>query len=711
MSTQVMPTFCRVCEPSCGLLAEVNDGVLTGLKPDKAHPVSKGFACHKGVGFGAIHHDPDRLTVPLWSPAARREKKTHRAPPNTPVTWGAALDDIAKHITRIQQQYGKEAVALYVGNPTAFNTLGSQAIGTLAASLGTRRLFSSGTQDCANKFAGSELVYGTSTLHPVPDISRTQCLFIFGENPKISHMSFMSIANPMHSIKQIKKKGGVVRYINPRKIESVASEEESVRIKPDTDLYLLAALLNEIDALGQFDEQVIADHGKHIEGLRAFIAPYTPVTVAGVVGLTTEAIRALALTFSSAESAAIHMSTGVNMGRQGTLCYWLVQMLSFVTGNLDKPGGNRYASGFYPATKSGRLAQKDVFFSSEFGELRYVRGMLPANLLADMIGSDESPIKALIVIAGNPILSVAGETELRQAFGALDLLVSIDLYQNATGMLADYMLPACDMLERSDINICGLGMQHESHVQFTDAIVAPKGERKEEWWIANEIVRRVKGEGFISQDDPYGRTKRMLSASGISFESIKASPSNTVMLPQQSPGNFFREWIQTEDRRVDCCPKALQEACKQAHEIYQALVEESPHQMKLISLRTNYMQNSWFHNVSKLKRGRHLDNPIHMSSEDAEKRMLVDGDWVQVATAYGQLKTCVHIDDTLRPGAVAMTHGWGNAHTYGMQVAQQYPGVNVNDIMPRGVGSYEKISNQSFLTGVPVTILKMDVRG
>ncbi|OUS25474.1 hypothetical protein A9Q99_21360 [Gammaproteobacteria bacterium 45_16_T64] len=704
METRVTPTFCRICEPSCGLLAETQGGKFVGLKPDNKHPITKGFACHKGLLFGDIHNDVDRLMSPL-----RKQRGTEKDDEFSEVSWDIALDRISESIKGIQNRYGKDAVGIYVGNPVAFNTLGSQSVGSFAAALETRSMFSSGTQDCANKFACSEAVYGTSTLHPIPDIEKSQYILVFGENPKVSHMSFMSIANPMVSFKKAKSDGATIRYVNPRRIESVSDKDnEWVHIKPDTDLYLLAALLNEMDRMGLFIDRVIAEHGRNIDGLRKFIQPYTAAVVSHVIGIPAEKIITLAREFGEAESASIHMSTGVNMGRQGTLCYWLLQMMSFVTGNLDKAGGNRYSPGFYPATKAGRVTQEEVFFSSEFGDLRYVRGMLPANLLSNMIESEESPIKALVVVAGNPLLSVAGESSLRQAFEKLDLLVCLDIYQNATAELADYLLPCCDMLERSDINICGLGMQNESYVQFTDAVVNPLGERREEWWILNEIMKRVNGSRALDRSqDIHARTRKMLSASAIKIEDLKRASSNTITLKRKKEGVFYRDWIQTKDKRVDCCPRIFTCALNKANDIFVELTMESPYQVKLINLRTNYMQNSWFQNVKKLKRGKHLDNPLHISPFDAARLRVEDGDSVYVETHYGRLQAQIFIDNTLRQGAVAMTHGWGNDKTKGMNVALNNPGVNVNKIMPTGIGSYEKISNQSFLTGVPVNIIKM----
>lgn len=687
-------TFCRICEPSCGLIAEVEQGELQRLKPDKAHPVTQGFACHKGLGFGRIHADPARVDVP--------QRRTDTG--FVDCDWEAALSDIGQRLKALVDTHGPDSVGLYFGNPTAFSATAPAALLGFMKALGLRRQFNSGTQDCSNKFAGSEAVFGTSTLHPIPDLEHTDFALIFGENPKVSHMSFVSQADPMAAFRRLRERGGRVCFVNPRRIESAVGEEV-LQVQPDTDLYLLAALLHEIDAAGLFEDDVIAAHGRNIEGLRDFIAPYSAQAVAAVCGIPAAEIQQLALDFAKAPSACVHMSTGLNMGRQGTLCYWLLQMLSFCTGNLDRRGGNLYAPGFFPATRSGRMdLSSSPFAQTVHGELRAIRGALPGNLLADFILEDPQPIRALIVVAGNPLLSIAGEERLRQAFAGLDLLVSVDLYRNASGELADYVLPACDMLERADINLCGLGMQAQPFVQYSPAVVPARGARREEWWIFAELLARMGHGSGADAAVVEGRLQHMLSASGLSLAELQQSPSGTVKLPSPEPGRFYQEWIQTADHRVDCCPALFAEALLQAAEIFAQECALPPGSLRLINLRTPYMHNSWLHNDPALKRPRQQDNPLHMHPTDAERLGLGEGAVVKVHNPHGALHCKLHIDPSLRPGVVAMSHGWGQSRTPGMPVAQRYPGSNVNVLLPQGRGSFEKLSNQAHMTGIPVEV-------
>jgi len=686
-------TFCRVCEPSCALIAEVHNGEIVALKPDKDHPITKGFACHKGIATLEIHQDPDRLMYPQ----VRVNGELQR------VSWDEAATGIAERLKSIKEQYGSKAIASYGGNPLAFNALAGPAIGSFLVKNEVRSNFSSGTQDCTNKFAGSEAMFGSSTIHPIPDIERTDFLLAFGANPRISHMSFISIADPVKALRDAEKRGAKLRFVDPRINETVKGIGEIVHVNPDTDVYLMAALLNHLDATGQFDEDYLAEHGDHVAELKDFIKDYSPENVASVVGLRVDEIKQLANDFAAANSAAVYMSTGVNMGRQGTIAYWLLFMLSVCTGNFDKPGGNYYGKGFYPAAKAGRVSGESPFFDSQFGEIRKIRGSLPGNLMADLIESGD--IKAMVVISGNPLLSVGNSKRLKDAFSKLEFLMVIDIYPTATAHVADYVLPATDMYEREDINMCGLGMQHQPFVQYTNFIVPPKAERRPEWWILGKIEQAQGFDSVLDQIDEtnlFGRLDHMLKHSETSVEDMKTRPHQTAVLDRNVPGGFFDEWIQTESRRVDCCPPIFTEALGRCAEIFKDLVENDQ-PLKLISRRTNYMVNSWFHNVKSLKRSKQQNNPLFMHPDDARARNLGDGSKVRIHNTNGDIESLVALDEDLKPGTVAMTHGWGHQNT-GMTVAKRYPGTNANELLPSGPGSFEKLSNQAFMTGVPVEV-------
>jgi anaerobic selenocysteine-containing dehydrogenase len=273
--------------------------------------------------------------------------------------------------------------------------------------------------------------------------------------------------------------------------------------------------------------------------------------------------------------------------------------------------------------------------------------------------------------------------------------------------MADYILPCVDMLERSDVsNPWGLGFQHQPNFQYTDPVVSPRCERKEPWWILARIEQAMGLNSALDNDDydPWAPINGMLSDVNLSIEELKGFPSSAAQLPKTGVGRFYSDWLQTEDKKIDCRPPVFNEPIQTAEAIFQELENEPEDQLKLITLRNGFMHNSWYHNLERLKKGEHRSNPVYMNSEEAAKRGFKPGANVRMHNKWGSLEVELQVDDRLRDGVVAMAHGWGNRKTPGMRVARKYPGVNVNRLLPNGPGSYEKISNQAHMTGIPVNI-------
>ena len=694
-------TFCRICEPACGLVATVEEGRLTALAPDKAHPITRGYACHKGLHAVHIHHDPDRLDHPLRRTGTGFEQ----------VAWGEALDDIAQRLQALIARHGPEAVGGYLGNPGAYNSQLAEPWYGFFGQLGVQRLFNAGTQDCANKFAGAEAVYGSVTIQPIPDFEHTDFLLLLGENPKVSQMSFCSIADPVAVLKAIEARGGRVVLVNPRRVETLTHVGELLQVRPDTDVYLLAAMLHVIDRELGFNPEAVARQARDVERLRAFVAGWSPARVADVVGVTEAEITRLALDFARAPRASLHMSTGVNMGRQGTLAFWLGQMLVLLTGNLDVPGGNVLSVGYYTRhARAGRMSTAaDSAVETPFGTFHSVRPPVfpvPGNLLADFITRAENPLRALVICAGNPVLSMGGEERLQAALAQLELLVIIDLYPNASAEHAHYLLPATDAFEREDVNSIALGLQHRPSVQYTEAVVAPRADRRHERWMLQALAARMGLVADWDSPDPrvrWGKLDHMLKTRGASFDTLRVH--GVVDFGPHQPGDFCSEHVQTEDHRVACFPPSFAPALARMESLFNELASTRG-ALTLITRREARSMNSWFANVPVLRRGTHTHNPLHMHPSDAAARGLEAGARVAVQSASGRIEARLELADDLRPGVVAMAHGWGHAGNRHLRVAQAAAGVNVNRLLPSGPGSFEPLSGQAHMTGIRVDVTR-----
>jgi anaerobic selenocysteine-containing dehydrogenase len=688
---ELVRTFCRLCEVGCGLVATVEDGRLVKLRPDHEHVVTKGFACSKGVRAGDLHRDPDRLRTPQ-----RRVGDAF-----VDVSWDDAIHEIAARVDEIVDRHGPRAVGVYLGNPNAFNALGSAAGMFFAASLGSDRAFSAMTQDCSNKYAVAELLYGMMGANPIPDLERTDLLLVIGSNPRVSKSSFLSVADPVQSLRRIRDRGGRVVFVNPLEVEPDIGQ--TVQLRPDSDPYLLAAMLHEIHRTVGFRLGPMEGRVEDLDAVAEFVAPFAPEVVADVVGLPADTIARLAHDFATAESASIHASTGLNMGRQGALAYWLVQMLLLVTGNLDRPGGNYLAARAIalPPAPVDRAATS--FEASRWGPFRRVVGMLPCALLPELIHDTEEPVRALFVLAGNPALTVGGGAHLSESLASLDLLVSVDLYRNATGELADFVLPATDQFEREDINVFVQGIQSEPFAQWTPRVAEPDGEQREEWRILGDLLQAMGRSALV---DP-GATDPLsvlfdgaLGTTGLTVAALRDA-GGVVALPEQGAGGSFARL--GLDDPIHCAPEALRSTLERGHALFRTLRGEDPERFKLITKRTLNTLNSTLQNLPV--RGSDGDaNPLWMHSADGSRLGLGPGARATISNEYGTVEADVRFDDRLRPGVVAMTHGFGNASTTGMPRAQERAGVNVNILSPHGPGTFDPVSCMSHVTGVPVDV-------
>jgi formate dehydrogenase len=676
----------------CGLVAEVEAGRVTRLRPDRDHPVTSGFACNKGLLAAEIHDDPARVDRPQRRAADGTV---------TEVDWDGALDDIAARLGAIVEEHGPSAVALYLGNPTAFNATAGPAAGLFLLQLGSDRLFTAASQDCANKFAVAELLWGSAQVHLIPDLDRTDHLLLLGTNPRVSKGSFLSVPDPVGRLAAIEARGGVVRFVDPRHGEPNVGE--TIQIRPDTDVYLLAAMLCEIDRTVGFDPDGAA-RVTDLDELRSFVSGFAPERVADVVGVDASVIATMAHDFAAAPTASAHLSTGVNMGRHGALAYWLLQMLVLLTGNLDRPGGNvGVARATDPPPRSVE-AGPEGYTDTPWGAYRPTSGGQPGALLVEMLRDPEQPIRALVSVAGNPALSIGGGDELTEALAGLDLLVTLDYYRNATGEVADYVLPMSDWFEREDMNTFVQGTQPEPYVQWTGPLVAPRGERRAERDVFAALGSRL---GHPPIFGPEADVLAMLhdgalAAHGLSMAELRAADAGIAVLGPLGTGGFLDRMTPTGT--LDGAPAMLAPARERAVTMFDELLAEPADQLKLITRRTSRTINSAMQNVERLKKGIGADNPLFLSPVDAERLAVTDGVRVRVSNAFGSVEALAKVDDTLRPGVVAMTHGFGNAATSGMPVAQRFPGVNVNALSPTGPGSFDPTSTMSQLTGIPVEV-------
>ena len=467
------------------MVATVEDGKLTKLRPDADHPLSSGYACPKGIAMEEVVNDPDRVLKPL--------RRTRRGEFEE-VSWETALADIADRLSDVLDEHGKESVAWYMGNPGAFSYSHTLWAKGFLDAVGSPHYYSAGSQDVNNRFAASALLYGSPLVVPIPDLRRTDFLLMVGANPLVSHGSVLSAPRVREQLLGLEKRGGRVVVVDPRRSET-AKQFEHLPIRPDADAWLLLSLLQVVFEEGLADRAWLAEHAEGSAELERLVASHPPEETEGRTGVPAERARELARAFAAAPSAAAYGRTGSCLGRFGTLVSFLLDALNAVTGNLDSPGrcGLRAArrspwttwpseSAWPPTARPGPA----------FGDFPDVIGNLPASLLPREI---ETPgarqIKAMFVSAGNPVLSVPDGDSMERALGKLDLMVALDFYVNETTKHADYVLPTTTLYERDDVPIAFLGFFSQPFIQTTERVIEPMGESREEWEIIDDLSKRM----------------------------------------------------------------------------------------------------------------------------------------------------------------------------------------------------------------------------
>ena len=706
-------TFCRVCEPNCGLKATVVDGKLTKITGNKEHILSKGYICVRGLATLDIHHDPDRIKYPM-----KQEHGEFKQ-----VSWESSLQDIGDRIKQIRKTYGNDAVAIYIGNPTAFD-YSFTVYSTLAINaMKTKNIYGPDTQDCTNKFFAAEKVFGSSMVHPVPDIDHIDFLIIWGSNPAVSKMSFISLANPEKRLKAIEDRGGRVIIIDPRMTETAQQLGEHLFIRPDTDIFLLMSMLNIIISENLYDSNFVSQHTTGSDELKKMVSAFPAEKSAEVTGLDKTVIESLARDFAKAENAGIHASLGINLGTFGTLGYWLVQCLNAITGRLDKKNSMIFCRPLFNLPKSGKNKKPSY---SRIGGFELL-DTLPAGILADeILTPGEGQIKALIVLSGNPMLTVPDEDKLKKALSSLDLIVCADLYINETGGVADYVLPSKDFYEHWDFALLNPIFNTTSLLYYTKQIVSAEGERKELWLIFHELMKAagysVTGNRvfdkitsfaaaivkFFTKKEPIAFLSEMMLRiimliNGISFKKLKES-KHGLPYKEHETGNFFKKYIMTDDKKIHLAPVEF----INQKDTLEAFFEEEKSQegFKLIGQRQKRTHNTWMHNVKSFME-KSVTNYVSMNREDAGRLNISDGDKVEVKSKTGCIQIPAKIVDTLMPGVVSIPHGWGHNMKSGLKVARKYPGVNVNILAASGPDNLERFCGMTLLNGIPVDIQKI----
>lgn len=732
--------ICPLCEATCGLTLTIEGVRVTRARGDRDDVFSKGFICPKGASFGAADGDPDRLRTPLV-----RKDGELRA-----VGWEEAFDAVAEGLRPVVEAHGPHTVGVVLGNPNVHTMAGALYPPVLLAGLGTRGLFTASTLDQMPKHVSSGLLYGDAGAIPVPDLDRTDHLLLLGANPLESNGSLCTAPDFPGKLKALKARGGTLTVVDPRRTRTAELADRHIAIRPGADALLLAAMAHVLFEEKLIDLGELAPHVLGVDELADAMAPFTPEAVAAACDVDAGTIRALTRELANAPTAAVYGRIGSCTVPHGTLASWLVDVLNILTGNLDRPGGALFPLSATDKTPRpagpGRGFQLGRWRSRVSGHPE-AKGELPLSALAEEIdtATDEgTPVRAVIAVAANPVLSAPDGDRLDKALGSLEFMVSVDPYLNETSRHAHVILPPPPPSQAPHFDFAFNTLAVRNQARYSPAAVPLEDGRMPETEILARLVLaatgmhgadpsavdamvidQALGKAVKETHSPvHGRDPRELAAAltgdtgperrldmmlrlgpygdgfgarpdGLNLAKLLAHPHGVDLGPLRPrlPGP-----LKTVSGKVELLPRPIADDLPR---LRQAL-RERPDGLVLVGRRHLRSNNSWMHNVPTLTGGTNRCT-LHLHPDDAERLGIADGDAVRIKGAGGAVTAPAEVTDGIRRGVVSLPHGWGHDRP-GTRTnhAALDPGVNVNQLLDGS--QLDPLSGNAVLNGVPVEV-------
>ena len=736
MATTTHFRTCPLCEATCGLTITMSSGAIQDVRGDEDDVFSHGFICPKGTAVKQLQEDPDRLRAPLV-----RDGDDWRS-----VGWDEAFAVAERGLGSVIKSHGKDAVALYAGNPSVHSLSATVMLPMLIRALGSKNFYSAASVDQMPKHVSCGLMFGDPLLIPVPDLDRTDYLLVLGANPWISNGSLATAPDFRGRLEAISRRGGKIVVIDPRRTETARGADEHLFIHPGTDAFFVLAIAHTLFAEGNVDLGALAPHVSGIEEVERLVEPFSPEAVASSTGIAADDTRRIALELGAARSASIYDRVGVHQQEFGTLTSWASDVVNVLTGNLDRAGGRMFPLAAHavpdPETPRGR-GWTTGRFSSRVKGYPEAFGQLPVATLADEIETPgEGQVRALITVAGNPVLSTPNGRRLASAISSLEFMVSVDPYVNETTRLANVILPPPPLFARHHYDFAFYGLSVRNVANYSPLIQPPDG--PDEWEILSRLAlvtsggtaatdpavvpsmalaylveRATSRDGSLAGRDPEevmtaldgrGPVERILDfrlragpygdrfgevPGGLSLKVLEANPHGidfgplTPRLPAA---------LKTASGMVELAPSVIAD---EVARLVGALDRPRP-DMTLIGRRQLRSNNSWMHNLRTMARGRNRCTLL-IHPQDATRLGLEDGAVACIRSRVGEVDAVVEVSDEVMPGVASLPHGWGH-DLPGVQlsVARARAGVSANDLTDEEI--VDPLSGNAVLNSVPVTI-------
>jgi anaerobic selenocysteine-containing dehydrogenase len=740
---------CPLCEAGCGLeiglTGSNGDTQVTRIRGDRDDVFSHGFICPKGSTLRQLHEDPDWLRRPLVKRDGRFVE----------VSWDEAFAEVERGLREVAEAHGRDATAIYIGNPNAHSLSGLLYLRPLIKALGTTNVFSASTVDQRPKEVASGLMFGGGLTVPVPDVDRTDLLLMLGANPYASNGSLATAPDWPGRIEALVERGGTLVVVDPRRSRTAEEASQHIAVRPGADPFLLFALLNVLAADGLVDTGPAGEWLAGVDDAVAAAEPFTPEAVAGITGVDPATIRQLAHDLAAAPTACVYGRIGTTTALYGTVTSWLVDVLNALTGNLDRPGGAMFtkaaagAANTRGAPRFGRGLKLHRRHSRVRGAGETL-GELPVAVLAEEIDTPgDGQVRALVTVAGNPVLSTPNSGRLDAALATLDFYVAVDPYVNETTRHANVILPPPTALQKGHYDLALLQLALRNVANYSPPVLPLDDGQLDEWHILAKLALIAQGMGadadpalvddlvvrsligaavgdetgpiagrdpdeilallgertgperlidLMLRTGPYGEGFGA-DPDGLTLDLLLANPHGVDLGPLEPR---LPDVLRTPSGMVELAPEPIVADVERLRSALAAAAAEPPGRLLLIGRRDLRSNNSWMHNVKVLVKGKPRCT-LHVHPDDAERLGLADGAVAVVRSRTGTVEVPVEVTDAIRTGVVSIPHGWGHdLDGVELSVAREHAGVNSNLLADDEL--LDPLSGTSVLNGIPVDV-------
>ncbi|HBO3353833.1 TPA: molybdopterin-dependent oxidoreductase [Pseudomonas aeruginosa] len=716
MALRTEKAFCRICLGHCGmqLTIDENDRIVD-IRGDKGNPITRGYACFKGLQAEEAHHGPTRLLHPLKRNAEGNFER---------ISSEQALDEIAARLDTLIRQYGPDAIGVYFGNGSIFNSTAVTMQAHFLEALGSRSRFTSYTIDQSAKTLSFERLGGWAggSLQ----LEQSDVVMLIGTNPLLSHglLGFLA-SDPTKRLKEAKARGLKLIIIDPRKTETAHHADLLVQPLPGHDAAIIAGLIRLILDEGWEDRAFCARYvgASAMAQLRRALEPFDERRVEQRAGLAAGDLRRIAELFArDSRQGCVYTGTGPSMAPHSNLMQHMADCLNVICGRFTHPGDavlsvdmmtppREFRAEVVPPSRASWLAPPGRIRGSSS-----IAGEKPTATLADeILTPGPGQVKCLISCGGNLANLMPDQQKMIRAFEALDLRISIDPYMSNSARLADYILPPTMQYERADLPVSAYGFAFfpESWVAYSPALLKPPKDSDliEEWYffwaLAGRLGKTIRfGEVKLDMQTP-PTTDQLLALRAqhplAPLEEIRKHPSgkifhdtNNVVLPPRPEATATFDVIPTDV----------------AEELHQLAQQTPPHQghesdghgfTHLLSSRRmrNFYNTIGMHLAATRKRNPY--NPAYLNPEDMAANGLDNGDHIEISSDHACITAIVEADAAVRPGVVSMAHAWGGLPGENADPATHGSSTNMLISTDRDV---EPVNAMPRMSAIPVNIRK-----